>query len=131
LAIQLSQITRHRHRQQATPRKDINGDTSAELPIGVTILGGKIGSIKTGATEIGKRGVNYRTGESARTLQRAEHLTTRMSGAMWNVARAQQDYRGLVATMQLLEKNQSPLKEKEMKTRPVTEMKRAAAAIGN
>jgi hypothetical protein len=48
---------------------------------------------------------------------------------MWNVARAQQDYRGLVATMQLLEKNQSPLKE--MKTRPVTETKRAAAAIGN
>jgi hypothetical protein len=34
-----------------------------------------------------------------------------------------------VATMQLLEKNQSPLKE--MKTRPVTELKRVAAAIGN
>ena len=101
---------------------------SAELPIGVTIPGGKIGSIKTGATEIGKRGANYRTGESARTSQRAEHPTTRMSGATWNVARAQQDYRGPVATMQLLEKNQRLLKE--LKTRQVTKMKRAAAVIG-
>src|SRR6266700_2217698 len=129
LTILLSPITRHRHHQQAMPRQDLNGDTSAVLPIGGTILGGKISTMTIGATEIGKRGANSRTGESARTSQRTERLTTRLSGAMWNVARGQQDYHHPAATMEILEKNQRPLMD--MKKRPVTEdTKRALTAIG-
>src|SRR5260221_14108659 len=100
------------------PRQDLNGDTSAERPIGATILGGKTSTMTIGATEIGKRGANSRTGESARTSQGAEHPTTRLSAAMWNVARAQQDYRHPAATMEILEKNQRPLLD--MKKRRVT-----------
>ena len=93
----------HRHRH-GHARKDINGDTSAELPIGVTILGGKIGSMKTGATEIGKHGANYRTGESVRTSQIEEHQTTRLSGAMWNAAGRSRIIGTLLATIHELRK---------------------------
>ena len=104
------------------------GETRAALPIGATIPGGKNGSMKTGATELGKHGANCRIGESAGISQRDERLIIRLSVAMWNVARVRQGHRSPAAAVQIIVQQGKQRLLTDIKKR-ATDMKMSPATI--